>query len=456
MSLILNFAKTNPMAFGVGFSCAKTSVSDLVVQVFVERRENIDWKRNAAFASFGFGYLGIVQYSLYVPVFGRLFPKAEAFAAKPLRQKATDFAGQATLAAQVFLDQCVHHPFMYFPAFYMTKELVCLGSDASPQRVYDRWSENFWPDLFALWKLWVPATAMNFAFSPMWMRIPVVASTSLIWTCILSSMRGADETADEVNAEVVHGSDEERGGVVMLGSGGVDARAAELFAQGLARRVHRVDEYVEASPMLRKLTRRDTPAEANDPKPPPNTSELAHLCVTVSGKDRVGLVSILSKWIYERGGNITGSKMLRMNQDFTVVMHVISKDRVSASHLRADLLLGEGAPSPIEGLQITAREIKAEPGPGAPAQREARVRCTGYDRPGIVYRVTEVLAGAGFNIDELTTDTIRVAGADGKEKPFFLMEGVVTAPEKIPVDQFEKRITDLRKTLDAKITVTWN
>ena len=53
---------------------------------------------------------------------------------------------------------------MYFPAFYMTKEVVC--SDGSlPSKVYERWSENFWPDLFALWKLWVPATAMNFAFS---------------------------------------------------------------------------------------------------------------------------------------------------------------------------------------------------------------------------------------------------------------------------------------------------
>mmetsp|Transcript_3263 Transcript_3263/g.9854 ORF Transcript_3263/g.9854 Transcript_3263/m.9854 type:complete len:181 (-) Transcript_3263:14-556(-) len=179
------------------------------------------------------------------------------------------------------------------------------------------------------------------------------------------------------------------------------------------------------------------------------------MCVTVSGKDRVGLVSILSKWIYDRGGNITGSKMLRMNQDFTVVMHVISKDRVSASHLRADLLLGEGAPSPIADLQISAREIKSAPAPGETPQREARVRCTGYDRPGIVYRVTEVLAGAGFNIDELTTDTIRVAGADGKAKPFFLLEGVVTAPEKIPVAEFEGRIAELRDKLDAKITVTW-
>ena len=115
------------MLFGVGFSCLKTSASDLIVQTFVERRETIDWKRNAAFASFGFGYLGIVQYSLYVPVFGRLFPKTEAFAAKPLRQKLKDASGQLGVAAQVFLPELVgsrqflwqFSPFLWqFPQFW--------------------------------------------------------------------------------------------------------------------------------------------------------------------------------------------------------------------------------------------------------------------------------------------------------------------------------------------------
>ena len=45
--------------------------------------------------------------------------------------------------------------------------------------------------------------------------------------------------------------------------------------------------------------------------------------------------------------------MLRMNDDFTVVMHVISKDKTSASHLRADLLLGEGATKDLSGLPVS-------------------------------------------------------------------------------------------------------
>ncbi|KAH8073697.1 hypothetical protein JL720_10765 [Aureococcus anophagefferens] len=176
MAAVLRFAKASPMAFGVGFSCLKTSASDLIVQTFVERRETIDWKRNAAFASFGFGYLGIVQYSLYVPVFGRLFPKTEAFAAKSLREKMADLPGTLGVAAQVFLDH------------------------------------------------------------PMWMRIPVVASTSLVWTMILSAMRGTEEVEDGAAAFV--GEEEDAAG----GSG---------------------------------------------------------------------------------GGNITGSKMLRMNDEFTVILHVV-------------------------------------------------------------------------------------------------------------------------------------
>lgn len=75
------------------FSGFKTSFSDLLVQKVVEQREQVDWKRNAAFATFGFVYLGGVQYMIYVPFFSRIFPGAAAFAAKSLRDKLKDAKG---------------------------------------------------------------------------------------------------------------------------------------------------------------------------------------------------------------------------------------------------------------------------------------------------------------------------------------------------------------------------
>ena len=90
-----------PVAFGMGLSCVKTSFSDLLVQKVVEKREEIDWRRNAAFGTFGLLYLGGIQYALYVPIFSRMFPGAARFAAKPIREKVKDFSGMSQLAAQV-------------------------------------------------------------------------------------------------------------------------------------------------------------------------------------------------------------------------------------------------------------------------------------------------------------------------------------------------------------------
>ena len=141
-----------------------------------------------------------MQYALYVPGFGRLFPNASSFAAKPVMEKLRDPRGIAAMLAQVFLDQCVHHPFLYFPVFYSIKEVVAGNTVMDGLTKY---RGNMSEDMVALWKVWVPATIINFSFCPMWARIPFVASTSLIWTFILSSMRGSNDI------EVPHAMDSE-------------------------------------------------------------------------------------------------------------------------------------------------------------------------------------------------------------------------------------------------------
>ena len=55
---VLSFPKRRPFVFGVGFSAAKTSFADYLVQRYVEKRDEIDLKRNLTFGIFGLGYLG--------------------------------------------------------------------------------------------------------------------------------------------------------------------------------------------------------------------------------------------------------------------------------------------------------------------------------------------------------------------------------------------------------------
>ena len=118
----------------------------------IEKREEIDWRRNGAFAAFGFLYLGGVQYALYVPIFGRLFPNAAAFAAKPVVEKLKDAPGIRSLFSQLFLDQCIHHPLMYFPIFYMMKDAIT-SDKPDPVKAVGQFINNSREDMFALWKV---------------------------------------------------------------------------------------------------------------------------------------------------------------------------------------------------------------------------------------------------------------------------------------------------------------
>jgi predicted amino acid-binding ACT domain protein len=324
-----------PMAFGIVLSGFKTSFSDLLVQKVVERKEKVDWKRNAAFATFGFVYLGGIQYILYVPIFGRLFPHAAKFAAKPIAQKVKDVKGILQLAGQTFLDQCVHHPLMYFPAFYITKELV-MAKNGKPDipRVLADCRTNMMEDLQALWKIWVPAMLVNFAFMPMHLRIPFVAGVSLLWTMVLSAMRGGD---------VVHGED--------IAGGFVTGSTYQLLLEGL-------DAF-------------NTTAVEMD-----GTAHVDHFSLNAAGKQRPGLVALLARHVADHGGNVTHSKMVRLGQEFIIQMHVsVPKDKSKefmrslkyTKHLRKEL--------DIQATPLTQRVC-----PNAKAVIGLRIHAVGEDR----------------------------------------------------------------------------
>eukprot|EP00927_Polykrikos_kofoidii_P003862 TRINITY_DN11551_c0_g2_i1.p1 TRINITY_DN11551_c0_g2~~TRINITY_DN11551_c0_g2_i1.p1 ORF type:complete len:218 (+),score=33.17 TRINITY_DN11551_c0_g2_i1:52-705(+) len=188
------FGPKHPVIFGCGLSALKTTSSDYIVQRFVENKENINWRRNFVFFSWGLLYLGGVQYFIYGPLFTRhLFPSAAAFVAKPFREKLADRAGQLVVSKQVALDQLVHHPFILYPTFYQVKELIEGGSVAEGLRKYRK---NLTEDMMVTWSIWVPAFFVNFSICPIWMRVPFVAGVSFVFMSIFSMLRGEPEVAD--------------------------------------------------------------------------------------------------------------------------------------------------------------------------------------------------------------------------------------------------------------------
>ena len=324
-----------PFMFGVVLSGTKTSVVDLLVQKVVEKKEKIDWKRNAAFATFGFVYLGGVQYFIYVPLFGRLFPNAAKFAAKPLKEKIKDVKGIRSLGMQIFLDQCVHHPLSYFPVFYITKELIMsasTGDEPDFSRSFDNYRKNIKEDMIALWKIWVPATLVNFAFMPMHMRIPYTAGVSLAWTCVLSSMRGGD---------TLHGDE-------MVG-GAVTGNSYHIFMEGL-------DEF------------NTSPVELD--------VNMDHVSISAAGKDRPGMVAQLASHVAREGGNVTHSKMVRLGEEFIIQMHVALPKEESESFSKSLKRSEDFKELDIQATRLSRRETKLK----RKAVMGMKIHCVGKDR----------------------------------------------------------------------------
>ena len=391
-----------PFAFGIGISTVKTSFSDYLVQTVIEKKEKIDWKRNLAFASFGFFYLGGIQYTLYVPIFGRMFPNAASFAAKKMKDKLKDVRGQFALVSQVFIDQCVHHPLMYFPAFYMTKEFVTSNGNPDFGKALTTCKQNMKEDLLALWKIWVPATLLNFAFMPMYMRIPCVAATSAVWTCVLSAMRGGD---------VIH-SDDMAGGVV-------SGASFQLMKEGIGE-------------LFNCEVETDTSS--------------AHICVSAAGPDKVGWVSLVADAVANEGGNITQRKMIRLGNEFIILMHVAvppEKVRTLISHINSN--------EDLEPLNIrTSFLTKRQTGKFDKAVSGLRIHCLGKDRPGMLAAVAKKVSEEKLSVENITTE-IRM---DKSGNRLFSIDCDCTSSKRLSKKELEDLFEDfnvLKKELNFDI-----
>jgi len=197
-----------PFAFGVGVATVKTAVADLLVQVTTGDGE-IDWVRTSLFTIFGFAYLGVFQYGLYVTCFSRWFPNAPKFAAMTFREKLRFKPGLIDLAKQVGFDCIIHGPLIFFPIYYILKEAI-QGKQNLFNATFGEYStnalvklkKNYWEDLINFWKIWIPGDILVMSL-PLWLRLPANHGISFVYVCILSFMRGAPEELPEIEDQTV-------------------------------------------------------------------------------------------------------------------------------------------------------------------------------------------------------------------------------------------------------------
>lgn len=118
------------------------------------------------------------------------------------------------------------------------------------------------------------------------------------------------------------------------------------------------------------------------------------LVLTISGKDRAGLVEQLADVIAAHGGNWEHCRMAHLAGRFVGLLEVSLSDG-KQQQLQAAL-------HAIEDLEV----LVAVGEPTAPqALQQFELEVVGSDHPGIVRDVFKALAAAGVNVEELSTQT---------------------------------------------------
>ena len=135
---------------------------------------------------------------------------------------------------------------------------------------------------------------------------------------------------------------------------------------------------------------------------------MPHVAVTAVGVDRPGIVAGVTGVLLRHGGNLEDTAMSRLGGHFAMVLVVEVPGDEDAAALEGAL----AAETAALGLTVTVRRI-AEVESGHDEGAPWAVTVHGADRPGIVHRVTSLLAEHGANIVDLATHQLTTDAGTG-------------------------------------------
>ncbi|MFP4358119.1 MAG: glycine cleavage system protein R [Puniceicoccaceae bacterium] len=118
------------------------------------------------------------------------------------------------------------------------------------------------------------------------------------------------------------------------------------------------------------------------------------LLITISGKDRPGIVGEIAAQVARRGGNWERSRLIHLAGRFVGLLQIsVPEDR--REDLRVDLLSVEGLAVTVAGGRIRTPE----------ASSSFHLDLVGADHPGIVSEIFGKLSALGLNVESLSTWT---------------------------------------------------
>ena len=166
------------------------------------------------------------------------------------------------------------------------------------------------------------------------------------------------------------------------------------------------------------------------------------LVLTVIGPDQPGLVETLSATVAEHGGSWEGSRMARLAGQFAGILEVqLPTEKVGALNAALGRLASRGLRVQIEEAG-GRHEISTD--------RFLRLDLVGQDRPGIVREISGVLAAAGVNVIELSTEC---ASAPMSGEMLFSASARLHCPADQSIEALRDRLETLADELMVDVTL---
>lgn len=120
------------------------------------------------------------------------------------------------------------------------------------------------------------------------------------------------------------------------------------------------------------------------------------------GRDRPGIVAAVAKVLYEQGCNVEDSSMTLLRGNFAIMLVLAAPESATLESLQRSL-----RPA-CEEMGLTFSVLDIEDTAEVPEPSHV-LTVYGADRPGILYRITEILSARGVNITDLNS---RLVGTD--------------------------------------------
>jgi glycine cleavage system transcriptional repressor len=169
---------------------------------------------------------------------------------------------------------------------------------------------------------------------------------------------------------------------------------------------------------------------------------MRHYALTAVGPDQPGILAALTEPLVRLACNLEDTNATILRGSFTLMMVVGVPPEIGADTMLAEVR----ARCDALGIRVDARPVEPALGPSPAASHVLSVY--GADRPGIVFRVAQLLAAHGVNMLDLDTRLVGRA-----ERPIYAMLLELMLPDGVAEAELRRDLEALGRELQVDVSV---